>query len=129
MKRREFIMLVGGTAAAWPLAVHAQQREPMRRIGVLVASAADESDMQERLAGFRQGTEKLGWSEGRNVHIDIRFAAGRADQYQSLAKASGRLPTRRDPGPFASDCGGVATRERYDPDRVCIPSPIRSVPG
>ena len=86
LKRREFITLLGGAAAAWPLAVSAQQGERMRRIGVLVASAEDESDIQARLAGFRQGIEKLGWSEGRNVHVDTRFAAGRADQYQVLAK-------------------------------------------
>jgi putative ABC transport system substrate-binding protein len=85
MRRREFITLLGG-AAAWPLAVRAQQPERMRRIGVLVASAEDESDIQARLAGFRQGIEKLGWSQGRNVRIDTRFAAGRADQYQMLAK-------------------------------------------
>ena len=86
MKRREFIILLGGAAAAWPLAARAQQGERMRRIGVLVASAEDESDIQARLAGFRQGIEKLGWSQDRNVRIDTRFAAGRADQYQMLAK-------------------------------------------
>jgi putative tryptophan/tyrosine transport system substrate-binding protein len=85
MKRREFIAALGG-AAAWPMVGHAQQPEQMRRIGVLVASGEDESDIQARLAGFRQGIEKLGWSQGRNVRIDTRFAAGRADQYQVLAK-------------------------------------------
>ena len=85
MKRREFIAALGG-AAAWPVVGHAQQPEQMRRIGVLVASGEDESDIQARLAGFRQGIEKLGWSQGRNVRIDTRFAAGRADQYQVLAK-------------------------------------------
>jgi putative ABC transport system substrate-binding protein len=85
MRRREFITLLG-SAAAWPLAARAQQTGGMRRIGVLVASAEDESDIQARLAGFLQGIEKLGWSEGRNVRIDTRFAAGRADQYQTLAK-------------------------------------------
>ena len=85
MRRREFIAGLGG-AAAWPVVGHAQQPEQMRRIGVLVASGEDESDIQARLAGFRQGIEKLGWSQGRNVRIDTRFAAGRADQYQVLAK-------------------------------------------
>jgi putative ABC transport system substrate-binding protein len=78
--------VVGGAAAAWPLAARAQQPERMRRIGVLVASAEDESDIQARLAGFRQGLEKLGWSQGRNVRIDTRFAAGMVDRYQLLAK-------------------------------------------
>ena len=83
--RRAFIAGLGA-AAAWPMVGHAQQPERMRRIGVLVASGEDESDIQARLAGFRQGIEKLGWSQGRNVRIDTRFAAGRADQYQVLAK-------------------------------------------
>jgi ABC-type uncharacterized transport system substrate-binding protein len=85
MKRREFITLLGG-AAAWPLAAHAQQSERIRRIGVLVSPSEDESDIQARLAGFRQGIERLGWVEGRNVRIDIRFAGGRVDQFQILAK-------------------------------------------
>jgi putative ABC transport system substrate-binding protein len=85
MRRREFITLLGG-AAAWPLAARAQQGERMRRIGVLVSSAEDDLDMQARVAGFRQGLEKLGWSEDRNAGIDARFAAGKADQFQVLAK-------------------------------------------
>jgi putative tryptophan/tyrosine transport system substrate-binding protein len=86
MKRREFISLIGGAAAAWPLAARAQQAERMRRIGVLVSSAEDDLDMQARVAGFRQGLEKLGWSEDRNARIDARFAAGKADLFQMLAK-------------------------------------------
>jgi putative tryptophan/tyrosine transport system substrate-binding protein len=73
MKRREFIGLVGG-AATWPVVALAQQPEPMRRIGVLVGLAENDPEMKERLAGFRQGLEKLGWSEGSNVRIDYRFA-------------------------------------------------------
>ena len=85
MRRREFITLLGG-AAAWPLAARAQQSERMRRIGVLVASA-DDPEMKERLSGFRQGLEKRGWSEGRNVLIDYRYApADNADQTQVMAK-------------------------------------------
>ena len=85
MKRREFITLLGG-AVAWPLAARAQQGERMRRIGVVVSSAEDDLDMQARVAGFRQGLERLGWSEDRNARIDARFAAGKADQFQVLAK-------------------------------------------
>jgi len=85
MRRRAFITLLGG-AAAWPLAARAQQRERMRRIGVLAAAAEDEPEMKARLAVFRQGLEKLGWSEDRNVRVDTRFAAGRADQFQVLSK-------------------------------------------
>jgi len=86
MKRRAFISLIGGAAAAWPLAARAQQRERMRRIGILAALAKDDPDMKARLAGFRQGLKKLGWSEDRNVSIDTRFAAGRPDQFQVLSK-------------------------------------------
>jgi putative ABC transport system substrate-binding protein len=74
MKRREFVMLLGG-AAAWPLAAHAQQGERMRRIGVLLNTAADDLMAQARVAAFVQGLQAAGWSDGRNVRIDIRGAA------------------------------------------------------
>jgi putative tryptophan/tyrosine transport system substrate-binding protein len=87
MRRREFITLLGGAAAAWPLTGHAQQPDRMRLIGVLMALAEDDPEMKTRLAGFRQGLEKRGWSEGRNVRIDYRFAPDSdADQAQVLAK-------------------------------------------
>jgi putative ABC transport system substrate-binding protein len=85
VNRREVITLLGG-AVAWPVAARAQQPERVRHVAVLVASAEHESDIQERLSGFRQGLEKRGWSEGRNILIDIRFAAGRAEQYTMLAR-------------------------------------------
>jgi putative ABC transport system substrate-binding protein len=85
LKRREFITLLGG-AAAWPGAARAQQPERMRRVGVLVVSAKDDLITTTALAGFRQGLERLGWVEGRNIRIDYRFAGGRADQFQPLAK-------------------------------------------
>jgi putative tryptophan/tyrosine transport system substrate-binding protein len=85
MKRREFITLLGGAVVAWPLAVRAQQADGMRRIGVLMALAEDDPEAKARLAGFRQGLEKRGWSEDRNVRIDIRFAPATA-QAQMLAK-------------------------------------------
>jgi putative ABC transport system substrate-binding protein len=72
MRRREFITLLGGAAAAWPLAARAQQSVP--RIGVLMAVGRDDRDTKLRLGGFLQGLERLGWSEGRNVRIDYRFA-------------------------------------------------------
>ena len=84
MKRRQFITLLGG-AAAWPLAARAQQAERVRRIGVLTAFAEDDPEIRARLAAFRQGLEKRGWSEGRNVRIDYRFAPASA-QMQVLAK-------------------------------------------
>src|SRR5450756_2024940 len=85
MQRREFITLLGGAAAAWPLAARAQQPDRMRRIGVLMGLAEDDPDTKARLAGLRQGLERLGWSEGRNVRVDYRFAPG-GTQAQVLAK-------------------------------------------
>jgi ABC-type uncharacterized transport system substrate-binding protein len=74
MKRREFITLLGGAAVAWPLAARAQQGERMRRIGVLLPAAADDPEFQARIAAFHQGLALLGWSIGRNVRIDPRWA-------------------------------------------------------
>ena len=86
MRRRDFITLLGGAAAAWPLAARAQQGGRIRRIGVLASLPEGDPEMQARLAGFRQGLERLGWSEGRNVRIDYRFAAASPGQFQALAK-------------------------------------------
>jgi putative ABC transport system substrate-binding protein len=83
MRRRDVIALIGA-AAARPFAVHAQPA--MRRIGVLVAYAEGDPEMRARLAAFRQGLERLGWSEGRNVSIDIRFAPAGAGQEQTRAR-------------------------------------------
>jgi putative ABC transport system substrate-binding protein len=85
MKRREFITALGGAAAAWPLAARAQQPERVRRVGVLVGLAENDPEMKERIAGLRQGLEKLGWAEGRNLRIDYRFAPAGA-QARLLAR-------------------------------------------
>ena len=74
LNRREFITLLGGTVIAWPLATRAQQAERMRRIGVLMGLPENDPDTDARLAGFREGLERLGWLEGHNIHIDYRFA-------------------------------------------------------
>src|SRR4051812_7399647 len=74
MRRRDFITLLGGAAAAWPLAARAQQPERVRRIGVAMPFAESDPEMQARLAAFREGLQKLGWREGHNVQIDIRWA-------------------------------------------------------
>jgi len=84
MKRREFITLLGG-AAAWPLAARAQQGERVRRIGVLTAFTADDVESQARIAAFQQGLQKLGWTDGGNVRIDIRWAAGDVDLFRRYA--------------------------------------------
>jgi putative tryptophan/tyrosine transport system substrate-binding protein len=85
LKRREFITLLGGTAAAWPLAGRAQQPGKVPRIGVLIALAQSDPEAKAWVAGFLQGLEKRGWSEDRNLQIDRRFAVAGA-QAQALAK-------------------------------------------
>jgi putative ABC transport system substrate-binding protein len=83
LRRREFITLLGG-AAAWPLAARAQQSERMRRIGVLM-NATEESDQQANLAAFTQALQQLGWTEGRNVQIETRWARGSASEIRRHA--------------------------------------------
>ena len=85
IRRREFITLLGGAAAAWPLAAHAQQSGRMRRIGVLVALSADDALAQARNAAFLQGLADLGWRVGRNVQIDFRWGAGDTARYPKHA--------------------------------------------
>jgi putative ABC transport system substrate-binding protein len=87
IRRRDLIAAAGSTAVAWPLAVRAQQpAERTRRIGVLAALAEDDPDNQASLAVFQQELDRLGWSQGRNVRIDFRFARARVDQVEALAK-------------------------------------------
>ena len=78
MRRREFITLIG-SAAVVPLVARAQPSESMRRVGVLMSTAADDREGQARIAAFRQGLQKLGWIEGQNVRLDIRWGGGNAD--------------------------------------------------
>jgi putative ABC transport system substrate-binding protein len=85
LKRRDFITLLGGAAAAWPLAAHAQQAGGMRRIGVLSNLASDDQEAQTRNAAFLQGLQELGWTVGRNVRIDYRWGLGNAELYRRHA--------------------------------------------
>src|SRR5437016_5652608 len=86
VKRRDFITLLGGAAASWPLAARAQQGERMRRIGILMSLAETDPEAQARVAAFRKALQTLGWAEGRNVRIDIRWAASDAALMQRFAK-------------------------------------------
>jgi putative tryptophan/tyrosine transport system substrate-binding protein len=86
MKRREFITLLGGAAAAWPLAARAQQPGRVRHVQVLEAAAsADDPEGQARLAAFQDGLEVLGWTNGRNVSLDVRFSAASPDRLEAIA--------------------------------------------
>jgi len=84
MRRRDFIVLTGGAAAA-PLAALAQQADRMRRIGVLFGSATDDSEYQARFGAFLQGLQQLGWADGRNVRIDTRWATTNPDDIRRHA--------------------------------------------
>jgi putative tryptophan/tyrosine transport system substrate-binding protein len=86
MKRREFIMLLAGAAAVWPHAVRAQQPEPMRRIGVLMGFPESDPQAQSFIAAFRDGLQKLGWTEDRNIRIDTRWPGFDAESRQRFAK-------------------------------------------
>jgi putative ABC transport system substrate-binding protein len=88
MTRRDFITILGSTvtAMAWPLAARTQQGERMRRIGVLMAYAENDLTAQSWLAAFRAALGKLGWTEGSNLRIELRWSAGDADRLRMLAK-------------------------------------------
>src|SRR5262245_36882803 len=85
MHRREFISLLGGATAAWPLAARAQQPERMRLIGVVVALAEDDPESVSRRAAFEQALQALGWTVGRNIRIEYRWAAFDTARTQKLA--------------------------------------------
>jgi len=86
LRRRQFITLLGGAAAAWPVAARAQQAERMRRIGVLVGFAESDPESPARLAAFLQGLERLGWKEGHNVRVEYRWGAGDPTRMRAHAK-------------------------------------------
>jgi putative ABC transport system substrate-binding protein len=86
MKRREFIALLGGAAAAWPLAARAQQRGYVRRIGVLMNLAADDPESQARMKAFADGLQQFGWTDGLNVKIDTRWAGADPERFRRYAE-------------------------------------------
>ena len=98
--RRQFITLVGGVAA-WPFAVRAQQPERKRRIGVLMAHAENDAEFHDYLSAFREGLQKLGWTEGRNIQIDSRWGA--------LDDAGARQQSAKELIAFRPDLGSVPT--------------------
>ena len=86
MRRREFITLLGGMAAAWPLSARAQSARTMRLVGVLIDYAESDPDSQSLVAAFRDQLAKLGWKEGSNLRIEVRWSAGSADRVRTFAK-------------------------------------------
>src|SRR5262249_1538696 len=90
--RRELLATLGAAAAAWPLAARAQQGERVRRIGVLMAQAADDPTVPVRVAAFAQGLQQLGWTVGGNMRIDYRWAAGDADRVRHAGELVALAP-------------------------------------
>jgi putative tryptophan/tyrosine transport system substrate-binding protein len=85
IERRKFLVTLGGAAVTWPLPARAQQPE-LRRIGVLMSFAESDPEAQARVAAFREGLQKLGWTEGRNIRIDTRWATANVESIQRFAK-------------------------------------------
>jgi putative ABC transport system substrate-binding protein len=91
LRRREFITLIGGAAAMWPLAADGQKAERMRRLGVLMAASEDDPLMQTRITAFRQALAELGWTEGRNLKIEWRWTGGDITRVREYASELVRL--------------------------------------
>jgi putative ABC transport system substrate-binding protein len=92
MRRRDFVRLLGGAAAAWPLSVRAQQPNRMRRISVLMGDDENDPEAKARLSVFMRGLTELGWTDGRNVQVDVHWATGSVDRLRMLAKELIDLP-------------------------------------
>ena len=86
MRRREFITVLGGAAATWPLAVRAQQPERLRRVGLLLGYSEGDTEGQASAAAFRQKLQELGWTEDRNIRIETRWAGSDPNKARTFAK-------------------------------------------
>jgi hypothetical protein len=110
--RREFITLLGGAAAAWPIVARAQPAERIRRVGVLMGAASDDPDAQANIAALHQGLQEAGWVIGRNLRVDVRWSAGDSARLRELAAELGAL------GPDAIVAGSGR------PYRPCCKRPV-----
>src|SRR2546423_15697727 len=96
MRRRDFIKVVASSAAAWPVALRAQQNERKRQVGVVMGLAAEDPEAQDRIGAFEQSLQHLGWTDGRNLHIAYRRGAGNTGSTRKTAAepaATGPEPT------------------------------------
>ena len=107
MKRREFIGFLGGAAAPWPLAARAQNPERIRRIGVLGGYALHDPEVAPRVDALRKGLEELGWSEGRTIRLDYRWAAGDANRMRAYATELVNQELRPDPNEYYANFEGT----------------------
>jgi DNA-binding LacI/PurR family transcriptional regulator len=127
MKRREFIALLGGAAAAWPFAARGQQGERVRRIGMLTNLAENDPEERRRMAAFLQALQKLGWRDDDNVRIDYRVAQGTADNARRYAAELVALAPDVILASGSVSTGGLSRRPALC--RSCSPTfPIRSAP-
>src|SRR5438045_9283942 len=85
MRRRDFIKVIAGSAAGWPLPLRAQPNERKRQVGVIMGLAADDPEAQDRIGAFEQSLQQLGWTEGRNLHIEYRRGGGNIDSTRKNA--------------------------------------------
>ena len=116
MKRRDFVTLLGG-AGAWPLAARAQQGDRMRRIGVLMGGDENDPESKRRFSAFTQALAELGWTDGRNMRIDLRWGRTEINRIRALAQELvGPQPDiiNLDPGDRCPPAG-----DADDPDRLC----------
>ena len=114
MQRREFIALIGGATAAWPLAARAQQSDRMVRIGVLMALAEDDPVAQAQLTGLKKELQMRGWTEGRNVRIDFQWGLGDADWVRTAAAQLLRM------GPDVMKIEGLPVTEVDEGEQITV---------
>jgi len=123
MRRREFITIVGSAATAWPFAARAQQRERMRRVGVILPAAADDAEFQAWVGAFLQGLAQSGWVIGRKRARRDALGRRQSRRHSQIRGGVSRARARRHPGTRCHDCSWPA------PYRSCFRSPpIRSAP-
>jgi putative ABC transport system substrate-binding protein len=119
MNRRDFITLLGGAAIAWPLAARAQQGGRVRRIGVLVPWDENDPAATTYVSAFTQGLAGLGWTDGRNVRVDLRWARGDTNRIRALAQELVGLQPDINPDNRDRCDRSLATGDADDPDRLC----------
>src|SRR6516165_10244479 len=129
MRRRDFIFLVG-SAAAWPVAARAQQGDRVRRIGVLMGSGENDPEQKRRLSAFTQGLADLGWTDGSNVRMDLRWAGGEINPIRALAQELVGLQPDIIVTNGSPETVAVQRETRSIPIVfVTVPSPTASSPG
>ena len=131
MRRRDVLASVGGTAFLWPLAARPQQPGPMRRIGVLIGYPESDRTGQAYVAAFRDGLQKLGWAEGRNLLIDTRWVPPGCGFKTAIRQGTRRATVRLDPFARHAHHSDFVATNAHNPNRVrgCFRSDWQRVRG